>query len=229
MDLESTYEDIAGTIDHALLGPAVTDEQLEGGCRLAVEYRVAAVCVKPYQLKRAVELLSGSAVEPTITIGFPHGGHTTGVKVAEAREAAGDGATELDMVVNVGKVLSGDWAFVRAEIAEVVRVGHDAGALVKVIFENCYLDDEHKIALCAICGEVGADFVKTSTGYGRGGATDDDVALMREHSPAHVAVKAAGGVRDLDRLLALRALGATRIGTSATAAILDECRRRLDL
>ena len=225
--MDYTYLQIAKMIDHSLLNPVMTDKTLEEGCRLAVDYDVATVCLKPYYLKRCVELLSGSTVKPSITIGFPHGGHTTAVKVAEAREGVRDGAQELDMVVNIGKVLSRDWDFVRHDIADVVKAAHDGGALVKVIFENCYLLNDHKITLCKICGEVGADWVKTSTGYGSGGANVEDLKLMREHSPAHVQVKAAGGVRTLDLLLEIRALGVTRVGASATAAILDECKHRL--
>ncbi len=222
-----TYEQIAKMIDHSLLHPTMTDAELDEGCGVAVKYDVATVCIKPYYLKRCVELLAGSAVKPTITIGFPHGGHTTAIKVAEAQEGLRGGARELDMVVNIGKVLSKDWAFVRADIAAVVRAGHDGGALVKVIFENCYLKDEHKIALCGICGELRADFVKTSTGYGTGGATIEDLRLMRAHAPAHVQVKAAGGVRTLDALLEVRAIGVTRVGVTRTVEILGECKRRL--
>ncbi|MCD6416505.1 MAG: deoxyribose-phosphate aldolase [Planctomycetes bacterium] len=225
--MDYTYEQIAKMIDHSLLNPVMTDADMEAGCRIAAQYDVATVCVKPYWLKRSVELLAGSAVKPTITVGFPHGGHTTAIKVAEAREGARDGAQELDMVVNIGKVLGGDWDYVRADIAAVVQAGHDGGALVKVIFENCYLEDAHKIALCGICAEAGADFVKTSTGYAGGGATMEDLELMRAHSPAHVQVKAAGGIRSLDALLQVRALGVTRVGASRTVDILEECKRRL--
>jgi len=214
-------------IDHSLLNPVMTHQELEKGCRIAVDYDVATVCVKPYYLKRAAELLAGGTVKPTTTIGFPHGGHATAIKVAEAEQALNDGALELDMVVNIGKVLSGDWGYVRRDIAAVVEAGHAGGALVKVIFENCYLEDDHKINLCELCGEAGADFVKTSTGYGQGGATIEDLKLMRKHSPPHVQVKAAGGVRTLDKLLEVRALGVTRVGASRTADILDECKRRL--
>jgi deoxyribose-phosphate aldolase len=225
--MDHTYEQIAKMIDHSLLNPVMTDTELEEGCGVAVRYDVATVCIKPYYVKRCAELLSGSAVKPTTTLGFPHGGHATAIKVAEARQALKDGAQELDMVVNIGKVLSKDWDFVRRDIAEVVKVAHKAGALLKVIFENCYLQDEHKVALCRICGEVSADFVKTSTGYGSGGATVEDLKLMRKHTPPHVQVKAAGGIRTLDKLLEVRALGVTRVGASRTAEILDECRRRL--
>lgn len=224
-----TYEQIAKMIDHSLLNPALTEEELEAGCRLAAQYDVASVCILPYYVARCTEMLQGSTVNPGTTIGFPHGGHTTATKQAEAEQAVADGAEELDMVVNISKVLSGDWSYVRADIGAVVDVAHQAGRKVKVIFENCYLRDEHKIRLCEICGEVQADWVKTSTGYGPGGATVEDVKLMRAHAPAHVQVKAAGGVRTLDVLLEMRALGATRIGASRTQEMLDECRRRLGL
>ena len=225
--MDYTCEQIAKMIDHSLLNPVMTDAMLEEGCQVARAYEVAAVCVKPYYLKQCVEVLSSSTVKPTTTIGFPHGGHVTRVKVAEAQQAIGDGARELDMVVNVGKVLTGDWHYVANDIGSVVKAGHAGNARVKVIFENCYIEDEHKIRLCKICGEVGADFVKTSTGYGAGGATIEDLKLMRAHSPEHVQVKAAGGIRTLDRLLEVRALGVTRVGASRTADIMEECRKRL--
>ena len=215
-------------IDHSLLNPTLTDAELEKGCRLGLEYDVASVCIMPYYLKRCAEMLKGSRVKPSTTIGFPHGGHTTVVKLAEARQAIADGGQELDMVVNISKVLSGDWDYVRQDIQAVVDAAHDAGRKAKVIFENCYLKVDQKIRLCEICGELNADWVKTSTGYGTGGATMEDLKLMRKHSPAHVQVKAAGGVRDLDMLLQVRALGVTRVGASRTREILDECKRRLE-
>ena len=224
--MTATYEDAARMIDHSLLNPVLTVEDLEKGCRLAVEYRVASVCILPYSLKRCSEILAGSGVKASTTIGFPHGGHTTSVKLAETRQALADGGEELDMVVNISKVLSKDWDYVRKEIEEIVGATHAAGQKVKVIFENCYLEDAHKVRLCEICGEARADWVKTSTGYGSGGATDADLRLMRAHSPPWVQVKAAGGVRDLDRLLAVRALGVTRAGASRTKEILDEATRR---
>jgi deoxyribose-phosphate aldolase len=222
-----TYPDVAGMIDHSLLQQVLTDADLDAGCRLAREYAVASVCIKPYAVRRAAEILAGSPVAVGTTVGFPHGGHVTAVKVAEAEQALADGAKELDMVVNIGKVLGGDWRYVAADVGAVVEAAHKRGALVKVIFENCFLKDAHKEELCRICGEVRADFVKTSTGYGDGGATDEDLTLMRRCSPAHVQVKAAGGVRTFDRLLAVRAIGVTRVGATATRAILDECRVRL--
>ena len=224
-----TYRDIARMIDHSLLSPTLTDTDLDAGCRLAAAYDVASVCILPYRLARCAELLAGTTVQPGTTIGFPHGGHRTSVKVAEAEAAVADGGTELDMVVNIGKVLSGDWDYVRRDVGAVIGVAHAAGRKVKVIFENCYLQDAHKIRLCELCGELGADWVKTSTGYGSGGATLEDLALMRRHSPPAVQVKAAGGVRDLDGLLKVRELGVTRCGASRTRDILDECKRRLGM
>jgi deoxyribose-phosphate aldolase len=221
------YADVARMIDHSLLNPTLTDADLEVGCKLAREYEVASVCIKPYAVRQAARWLAGSTVAVGTTIGFPHGGHLTAIKAAEAQAALADGARELDMVVNIGKVLGRDWAYVADDIAAVVKVVHAAGGIVKVIFENSCLKDEHKEALCRICGEVGADFVKTSTGYGEGGATDEDLRLMRRCSPPHVQVKAAGGVRTLDRLLAVREIGVTRVGATATRAILDEARARL--
>ncbi len=224
-----TYEQMAKMIDHSLLNPTLNVADLEAGCRLAVAYDVASVCIMPYYLSRCAELLHGSTVKPSTTIGFPHGGNTTAVKLAEAKQALADGCQELDMVVNISQVLSGRWDYVREDIRSVVDVAHASGQKVKVIFENCYLKDEHKIRLCEICGELKADWVKTSTGYGTGGATHDDLKLMRQHSPEFVQVKAAGGVRDLDGLLAVRNLGVTRCGASRTSDMLDECRRRLGL
>jgi deoxyribose-phosphate aldolase len=224
---ELTYADVAKMIDHSLLQPTLTDADLEAGCRLARTYGVASVCIKPYAVRRAADLLAGSGVAVGTTVGFPHGGHATAIKVAEALRAADDGATEADMVVNVGKVLSTDWRYVADDVRTVVEAAHGRGVLVKVIFENCFLQDEHKERLCKICGEVQADFVKTSTGYGDGGATDADLRLMRRCAPPHVQVKAAGGVRSFDRLLVVRALGVTRVGATATKVILDEARARL--
>ncbi len=225
--MDYTYNDIAKMIDHSLLRPFYNDEELEAGLRLALDYDVASVCIKPYYLRRAADVLAGSTVKATTTIGFPHGGHSTAIKVAETRQALVDGGQEVDMVINIGKALSRDWDFVRQDIAAVVEVAHAEGALVKVIFENCYLQDEHRIRLCQICGEVGADWVKTSTGYGSGGAVMDDLRLMRKHAPAHVQVKAAGGISTLDLALEVRAIGGTRFGTLQTVEILEECKRRL--
>jgi deoxyribose-phosphate aldolase len=226
--MDYSYLDIAKMIDHSLLNPCLTDEELEAGCRLAVQYDVASACVKPYFLKRCAELLGGSTVAASAVIGFPHGGNKTAVKAAEAEAALGDGGAELDMVVNIGKVLSQDWDYVRDDIRAVTDVTHAGGAIVKVIFETCFLQDSHKIRLCEICAEVGADFVKTSTGYGTGGATIADLKLMRKHSPSHIHVKAAGGIRTLDALLEVRSIGVARSGATRTAEMLDECKRRIE-
>jgi deoxyribose-phosphate aldolase len=224
-----TYPDVSKMIDHSLLNPTLTVADLEEGCRVALAYDVASACVMPYYLARCAEILAGSGVRTSTTIGFPHGGHTTAIKAAEAERALHDGGEELDMVVNVSKVLSGDWAYVRDDVAAVIGLVHAAGQKVKVIFENAYLKDEHKIRLCEICGELGADWVKTSTGYAPTGATDDDLRLMRAHSPASVQVKAAGGVRTLDRLLEVRALGVTRCGATRTIEMMEDARKRLGL
>ncbi len=226
--MDYNYLDIAKMIDHSLLNPVLTDRELEEGCRLAVEYDVASACVKPYFLSRCAELLAGSSVAPSTVIGFPHGGNTTAVKVADAEQALRDGGVELDMVINIGKALSADWNYVREDIRAVVATTHAGGGLVKVIFENCYLQDSDKIRLCEICAEVGADFVKTSTGYGTGGATIPDLQLMRKHSPSRIRVKSAGGVRTLDALLEVRAIGVARSGATRTAEMLDECKRRIE-
>lgn len=223
------YSDIAKMIDHSLLNPSLTEVDLDAGVRLARAYDVASVCILPYALKRCAEQLRGSTVKASTTIGFPHGGHTTAIKRAEAEQAIADGGEELDMVVNISQVLSGDWNAVERDIAAVIEVAHGAGKKVKVIFENAYLQDPHKISLCRICTDLGADWVKTSTGYAVSGATIPDLKLMRQHSGPQVQVKAAGGVRDFDTLLEVRALGVTRCGASKTKEILDTCRHRLGL
>jgi deoxyribose-phosphate aldolase len=227
--MDYNYSDISKMIDHSLLQPFLTQDDLESGIQLALAYDPGSVCILPYYLKRCVQLLANSTVKPSTTIGFPHGGHTTAIKQAEAKQAIADGCEELDMVVNISRVLSGDWDYVTADIKAVIDVAHAAGQKVKVIFENCYLTDEHKIRLCDICSQLNADWVKTSTGYGTGGATMEDLTLMRKHSADSVQVKAAGGVRDFDKLLEVRALGVSRIGASATKTILDACRQRLEL
>ena len=224
-----TYSDVAKMIDHSLLNPTLAATDLDAGVKLALAYDVASVCILPYALKQCADMLRGSGVKASTTIGFPHGGHATHIKRAEAERAIADGCEELDMVINISQALSGNWSYVRDDIQAVTEVAHAAGQKVKVIFENCYLKDDQKIALCRICSELNCDWVKTSTGYGSGGATHDDLRLMRQYAAPHVQVKAAGGVRDLDALLAVRALGASRCGASRTGEILDECRRRLNL
>ena len=229
MSLGYSYSDIAKMIDHSLLNPALTVPELEAGCELARRYDVASVCILPYYTARCAALLSGSTVQPSTTIGFPHGGHTTAVKLAEVEQALRDGATELDMVINISQARSGAWDYVEREIRLLAETTHAKGAKIKVIFENTYLDDAAKIRLCGICGGIGVDWVKTSTGYASSGATLPDLQLMRRHSPPHVQVKAAGGIRTLDALLEVRALGVTRVGATRTAEMLDECRQRLGL
>jgi deoxyribose-phosphate aldolase len=224
--LNYTVPDIAEMIDHSLLNPALNIDQLEQGIQIALKHRVASVCIMPFYLKRCSELLKGSGVKASTTIGFPHGGHTTFIKIAETKQALTDGGEELDVVVNVSQVISGKWEYVRSEIAAIVELIHGANQKVKIIFENCYLNEAQKIRLCEICGELKADWVKTSTGFAVGGATPEDVQLMRKHSPPLVQVKAAGGIRDLDTLLVFRGLGASRIGCSRTVEILEECKLR---
>ena len=223
---------VARMIDHALLHPTMTDAEIVAGCQLARKLNLRTVCVKPYAIPLAVEELQGSETGVGTVIGFPHGSQPTDQKVAESEWALDNGAVELDMVVNIGKVLGGDWEFVRQDIAAVVESGHARKAIVKVIFETDYVsDDEHKRRLCEICTDVGADFVKTSTGFGftkrigggydYAGATEHDVALMRKCSGPKVEVKASGGVRDFAQASAFVKLGATRLGTSASQAIID--------
>ncbi len=237
MVMKYSYDDLAGMIDHSLLHPTLTDDDLVAGCRLAARYRVASVCIKPYAVKLAKRHLKGSGVAVGAVVGFPHGGSATAIKRLETQAACRDGATEIDMVVNIGKVLSGDWAYVKADIKAVVQEAHRRGAIVKVIFENDFIpDDKIKKKLCLICAQVKADFVKTSTGYGfvKGpdgrygylGATDRDLQLMVKHSPPSVQVKAAGGIRELNDLIRCRDFGVTRVGATATAAMLEEYKKR---
>jgi len=221
-----TYEDVAKTIDHSLLRPELDDDFIQDGCELAASYNVASVCVRPADVPRASELLKGTEVAVGTVIGFPHGGTTTEVKLFEAEQAMREGATELDMVINIGALRSGRDAYVKDEIAAIVATAHQGGAIVKVILENAYLDDDQKVRGCRLAEAAGADFVKTSTGFAPTGATHEDLALMRRTVSPHVGVKAAGGVRTLDGLLEVMELGVTRIGATQTAAILDEFRSR---
>jgi deoxyribose-phosphate aldolase len=221
-----TERDIAKAIDHSLLKPELDDAFVEDGCRLAAQYHVASVCVRPADVHRAAEILAGSDVVVGTTIGFPHGNHRTETKVFEARQALADGASELDMVLQIGALKSGRDADVQADIAAVVEVAHAAGAIVKVIFENAYLTDEEKVRACRLSEAAGADFVKTSTGFAPSGATLDDLALMRRSVSPRVQVKAAHGIRSLDALLEVMAVGVTRVGATQTKAIIDEFRAR---
>lgn len=224
-----THLHLSKMIDHSLLNPTLNEEALERGIQLALAYDTGSVCIMPFALKRCAALLKGSTVKASTTIGFPHGVVTTETKLAETGQALRDGGEELDMVVNIAKVLSGDWDYVEADIRVVVEIAHEAGQKVKVIFENCHLSNDEKIRLCQICSDLDADWVKTSTGYGTSGSTDEDLKLMRQHTAPHIQVKAAGGIRDLDALLRVRALGVTRVGATATAVIMDEFRRRAGL
>jgi len=217
---------IAKTIDHSLLRPELDDSFVEDGCRLAAAYDVASVCVRPVDVRRAAALLAGTHVAVGTTVGFPHGNHLTATKVAEARAAIDEGASELDMVLQIGALKSGRDFDVQADIAAVVEVAHNAGAIVKVIFENAYLTNDEKARACHLSEAAGTDFVKTSTGFAASGATHDDLRLMRANVSPRVQVKAAGGVRTLDDLLAVMALGVTRIGATQTKAIIDEFRVR---
>ena len=223
-----TERQLAKTIDHSLLRPELDDAFVEAGCRLAAEYDVASVCVRPTDVKRAVSILDASDVAVGTVIGFPHGSSTTATKVFEARDAMANGATELDMVIQIGALRSGRDQDVRDDIAAVVAVAHDAGAIVKVILENAYLSDAEKERGSRLADAAGADFVKTSTGYAPSGATHEDLALMRRVTSPHVQIKAAGGVRTLDDLLAVMNLGVARIGATQTKAMLDDFRARRD-
>src|SRR5215204_2825516 len=219
-----TERDIAKTIDHSLLRPELDDAFVEDGCRLAAKYDVASVCVRPTDVRRAAAILAGTDVAVGTTIGFPHGNHTTEVKVFEAHQALADGATELDMVLKIGALKSGRDQDVEDDIRAVVEVAHAAGAIVKVIFENAYLTDDEKIRACRLTEAAGGDFVKTSSGFAPGGATHEDLRLMRANTSPPIQVKAAGGVRTLDALLEVMALGVTRIGATATQTIVDQFR-----
>jgi deoxyribose-phosphate aldolase len=227
---------LAKMIDHSLLHPTMTDAEILKGCDLSRRYDVATVCIKPYAVAMCKEALAGSDVGICSVIGFPHGNSTTAIKVAETEQAIQDGATEIDMVINIGKALGGDWDFVAADIDAVNRACVAQGALLKVIFETDYLRDEHIVRLCRMCSELRVAFVKTSTGYGfvkqpggdynYKGATDHVLVLMRQYAAPEVQIKAAGGVRTLDDLLRVRGLGVTRIGATATEAMLEDAKRR---
>lgn len=216
-----TYEQLAKVIDHSLLRPELTEADVIAGCELAARYHTATVCVKPCHVKLAKEVLKDSDVMVSTVVGFPHGSNITKIKVAEAEQAMDDGAVELDMVLNIGQLRSGKTDYVREDIKAVCDAAHSREVKVKVIFENAYLSDAEKIAACKLSEQAGADWVKTSTGFAPGGATLDDLRLMRANVSEKVQVKAAGGVRTLPALLDVIDVGATRCGATATAAILD--------
>jgi len=224
--MDYTCHDIAKMIDHSLLRPELTEDDIRKGCEIAVKYDVATVCCRPCEVALVAKLLAGSDVKTTTVIGFPHGYNTTGTKKFEAGQAIKDGAAELDMVLNIGRLLSGDYDYVKKDIEAVVEVAHGHNVPVKVIFENYYLTDEQKIKACRLAEEAGADFVKTSTGFAGGGATLEDLRLMRDNVSGKVQVKAAGGVRDLDAALKVREIGCTRFGATRTETIMEECYKR---
>jgi deoxyribose-phosphate aldolase len=236
MDQDLTLRTLAKMIDHSLLHPTMNDAEILSGCEIARRYDVATVCVKPYAVTLCREALAGSDVKVCSVIGFPHGNSTTGIKVAETEQAIRDGASEIDMVINIGKALGGDWNYVRADIEAVNQTCLRNGAILKVIFETDYLQDEHIQQLCRICSALKTAFVKTSSGYGfvkqpngdynYQGATEHVLTLMRQYSAPEVQIKAAGGVRTLDQLLKVRQLGVTRCGATATESMLEEAKKR---
>lgn len=221
-----TLEQLAKVIDHSLLRPELTSDEVIAGCMLANEYHVATVCVKPCHVKLAAEVLKESDVKVTTVVGFPHGSNLTAIKVAEAKQAIQEGAVELDMVLNIGELRSGHEEYVYNDIKAVSELAHSLGVKVKVILENAYLNDAQKARACQLAEQAGADWVKTSTGFAPSGATIEDIKLMRQSVSEKVQVKAAGGVRTLDALFAVIDAGVTRCGATATKAILDEFKQR---
>lgn len=219
-------KDIAGMLDHSTLQPFLTPKDIEEGCKLALEYQTASVCARPCDVPILAGMLKGSPVKVCTVIGFPHGAHTSTVKLFEAEQALKAGCEELDMVINIGHMLSGDYDYVQKEIADIASLCHSNNAILKVILENCYLSNEQKVKACQLSEAAGADFVKTSTGYGTSGATIPDLILMRKSVSEKVRVKASGGIRDLDTVLSARAVGAARCGVSATKAIVEEAIKR---
>jgi len=221
------YQDVALMVDHSLLRPQLTRAEVEAGLDLAKSYGVASATMRPCDIDIAVKALAGTAVKAGGVVGFPHGSSSTAAKLFETRELLDRGAREIDVVIAISRLLSHDLDYVQAELDRMAELCHRHSAILKVIFENAYLSDADKIRLCELCGEIGVDWVKTSTGFAPGGATMDDLRLMRKHSPPQVQVKAAGGIRDLDTLLEVRAIGVTRVGATRTAQMLDDWRRRL--
>jgi deoxyribose-phosphate aldolase len=214
-------------IDHAVLKPTQTERDVVDACTVARREKIATVCVKPFYVPDCARLLKDSGVGTSTVIGFPHGGQAPEIKVSTALTALRDGATELDMVINIGALIERDYATIEKEIASVVGVGHASEAMVKVILETAYLDDAQKAIAAQIAVASGADYVKTSTGFGPEGATVEDVRLLRSVVGPKVGVKASGGIRTLDDALAMIEAGASRLGTSSTESILKELRERL--
>jgi deoxyribose-phosphate aldolase len=217
----TNYKEISKMIDHSLLKPVLTDEEIKEGCLIAKEYDVASVCVRPSDVKLAYEILKNSNVIVTTVIGFPHGTNTVHVKFEETKEAISNGASELDVVLNIGKMKSGDYEYVENELKIITEYAHSKNVKVKVIFENCYLNEQEIIKACAICNRIHADWIKTSTGYGTGGAEDRDLKIMRKYAGPGVQIKAAGGIRTLERAIEIKKIGCTRFGCTATVGILE--------
>ena len=221
-----TPKDIAAMLDHSTLQPWLTEDDIRHGCEVALKYGTASVCARPCDVPVLSEMLKGSPVKVCTVIGFPHGAHRTEIKVAEAKQALADGCEELDMVINIGKLKHGDTAYVEDEIRQIAEAAHAAGAILKVILETCFLTDEEKVLACRLSEQAGADFVKTSTGYGSAGCTIEDLKLMRASVSEAVRIKGSGGIRDLDTVLSARAAGASRCGVSATEKIMAEAEKR---
>ena len=221
-----TPKDIASMLDHSTLQPWLTEEDIRRGCEIALKYGTASVCARPCDVPILAEMLEGSEVKVCTVIGFPHGAHETAIKLAEAQLALAEGCEELDMVINIGKLKAGDSDYVGNEIRIIANAAHEAGAIVKVILETCYLTEEEKVTACHLSEQAGADFVKTSTGYGSAGCAIEDLKLMRANVSAKVRVKGSGGIRDLDTVLAAREAGASRCGVSATEKIMAEAEER---
>ena len=221
-----TPREIAAMLDHSTLQPWLTEEDIRHGCEVALKYQTASVCARPCDVPILTEMLKGSPVKVCTVIGFPHGAHETEIKLAEAKVALREGCQELDMVLNIGKLKHGDADYVEEEIRQLAEAAHEAGAILKVILETCYLTEAEKILACQLSERAGADFVKTSTGYGSAGCTIEDLRLMRANVSDRVRIKGSGGIRDLDTVLAARAAGASRCGVSATEKIMAEAEKR---
>jgi len=222
-----TPKDIAGMLDHSMLQPWLTDADIRQGCEIALKYETASVCARPCDVPILAEMLRGSPVKVCTVIGFPHGDNETAIKAAEAELAINEGCQELDMVINIGKLKQGALDYVEEEIRCLASIAHAGGAILKVILETCYLTEEEKVTACRLSEQAGADFVKTSTGYGSAGCTIEDLRLMRRSVSEKVRIKGSGGIRDLDTVLAARDAGASRCGVSATVKIMEEAEKRL--
>lgn len=221
-----TSRDIAKMLDHSTLQPFLTEKDIRHGCEVAIKYGTATVCARPQDMEIVVPMLNGTGVLPCTVIGFPHGAHTMEIKAMEAARALEDGCRELDMVINIGRMLGGDYDYVEREIKALAELCHDQEAILKVIIETCYLSDEQKVKACQLSESAGADFVKTSTGFSTHGATEADVKLMRDTVGADIGVKAAGGIRTYADAMKMIAAGANRLGASAGIAIMKEAESR---